>query len=209
MRAVLALISVLCAAASAGAQTPSEAFPSPELQIVKYNWTKERLNWEKDPFRATVENALDARGRVTNERRTQTPLEERQARDLKSEKTQPTVPPRYVFNYKLSVRNTGSKAIREIDWDYVFRDAATGEELGRRQFTSLEKIGPFKHKELSVLLSSPPTQRISVNTLGKKERDGLGEEVIVLRILYDDGTAWPARSSTAKVPKPQAVSLRP
>lgn len=193
MRAVVVFISVLCAAAGARGQTPAAPVPSPDLQIVKYNWIKERLNWENDPFRATVEDALDIRGRVRTERRTGTALEQRQARDVKAAKTQPTVPPRYVFNYRLSVLNAGPKAIREIDWDYIFRDAATGEELGRRQFTSVEKIGPGKRKDLSVLLSAPPTQRISVNTLGKKEHDGLVEQVIVVRILYSDGTAWHAR----------------
>ena len=193
MRAVVVLIWVVCAAAVARGQTPAAPVPSPDLQIVRYNWIKERLNWEKDPFRATVEDVLDIRGRVSTERRTGSALEQRQARDVKAAKTQPTVPPRYVFNYKLSVLNAGPKAIREIHWDYIFRDAATGEELGRRQFTSVEKIGPGKRKDLSVLLSAPPTQRISVNTLGKKEHDGLVEQVIVVRILYDDGTAWHAR----------------
>ena len=98
-----------------------------------------------------------------------------------------------VFNYKLSVRNTGPKAIKEIDWDYVFTDAATGEELGRREFTSVEKLGPGKRKELSVFVSSAPTQRISVYTLGKKERDGLVEQAIVVRISLRRGTAWQAR----------------
>ena len=193
MRAVVLLISILLAAAGARAQTPALEGPR-DLEILKYSWTKERLNWEKDPFRATVEGVLDVRDRVSTERRTGTALEQRQARDEKAAKTQqPTVPPRYVFSYKLSVQNTGAKTIREIDWDYIFRDAATSEELGRREFTSVEKIGPGKRKELSVLVSSPPTQRISVNTLGKREHDGLVEQVIVLRILYDDGSAWQVR----------------
>ena len=192
MRAVVVLISILLAAAGGPAQTQTPEGPR-DLEILKYSWTKERLNWEKDPFRATVEDVLDVRGRVSTERRTGTALEQRQARDDKAAKTQPTVPPRYVFSYKLSVQNTGPKTIKEIDWDYVFRDAATNEELGRREFTSVEKIGPGKRKELSVLVSSPPTQRISVNTLGKREHDGLVEQVIMVRILYDDGSAWQSR----------------
>jgi hypothetical protein len=192
MGAVVVLFSILLASAGARAQTPAPEGP-PHLEILKYSWSKERLNWEKDPFRATVEDVLDVRSRVSTERRTGTALEQRQARDQKADKTQPTDPPRYVFNYKFSVRNAGPKGIKEIDWDYVFRDAATSEELGRREFTSVEKIGAGKRKELSVLVSSPPTQRISVNTLGKREHDGLVEQIIVVRILYDDGTAWQAR----------------
>lgn len=193
MRALVVLISILFAGVGARGQTSVAPQGSPDLQILKYNWTKERLNWEKDPFRATVENFGDMRDRVSTERRTGTALEQRQGRDQKADKTRPTAPPRYVFNYKLSVQNAGPKAIKEIDWDYIFRDAVTGEELGRREFTSVEKIGPGKRKELSIVVTSPPTQRISFDRLGKREHDGLVEQVIVVRILYDDGTAWQAR----------------
>lgn len=87
---------------------------------------------------------------------------------------------------------TPARTIKEMDWDYVFTDATTGEELGRREFTSVEKIGGGKRKELSVLLAAPPTQRISVYALGKNERNGLAERVSIVRILYDDGTSWQA-----------------
>lgn len=193
MRAVVLLISVLFAAAVARAQTPAVPEGPPAVQIVKYSWSKERIAWEKDPFGATIESFQEARSRVSTERRSVSVLVERSERVEKAAKSRPPPPPRYAFNYKLSVHNAGPKAIKEIDWDYVFRDAATGEELGRRQFTSVEKIGPGKRKDLSVLLSAPPTQRISLNTLGKREHDGLVEQVIVVRILYDDGTAWQAR----------------
>ncbi len=193
MRAVFVLISVLFAAASGHAQTPTAPEGPPDFQIVKYSWSKQRIGWEKDPLSTTGEDMIDMRRRVNTERRTPTALGERLDRDDKAAKERPTKPPRYVFNYKLSVQNSGPKAIKEIDWDYIFKDAATGEELGRRQFTSVEKIGPGKRKELSVLVSSPPTRKISIYTLGTKERDGLAEQVIVARILYDDGTIWQAR----------------
>ena len=75
-------------------------------------------------------------------------------------------PARYVFLYKISVKNTGSKVIRGIDWDYVFMDRATNAEVGRRQFTSGEKIDAGKGKELKVFYNS--RQRDSVDELTKK-----------------------------------------
>lgn len=195
MRVSVVLFSILLGAVTTHAQT----FEAPEgsnIQIVMYSWSKERIDWEKTPFGGTVEGFNDSRGRLTLERRGRagSALEERQTNEARSDKARPSAPPRYVFNYKLSVRNTSQKSIKEIDWDYVFTDAATGEELGRRQFTSVEKIGVGKHKELTVMVSSPPTQRISAYTLGKKERDGLVEQVNVVRILYDDGSVWRAPS---------------
>ena len=70
------------------------------------------------------------------------------------------------------LKNVSTKAITEIDWDYVFFDSATGDELGRRQFTSVQNIGPGKQKDLVFPLTTPPTRRISVYSLDKKERSG-------------------------------------
>lgn len=164
----------------------------PAVEIVKYTWSKERIGWQADPFNATGENFFVMRNRIAIERRNiqRSALEERTIKAAKDDQ-KPPPPPRYVFSYKVALNN-GGKAIKEIDWDYVFTDAMTGEELGRRQFTSVESIGAGKRKELSVLASAPPTQRISVYTLGKNERDGLLEKVVIVRILYSDDTVWNA-----------------
>lgn len=192
MKAVALLLSFLFAGLF-NAQTPAAPQETPNLKILKYSWSKERINWQQNPFDATLERFDDMRSRVSRERRRSgSILQEGEARAEQRAKERPPAPPRYVFNYKLVVQNSGTKAIKEIDWDYIFTDAMIGEELGRREFTSVEKIGPGKRKELSVIVSSPPTQRISVYTLGKRERDGLVEQVNVLRILYEDGTTWQA-----------------
>jgi hypothetical protein len=99
-------------------------------------------------------------------------------------------PPRYYFYYRASVKNTSTKAIAELDWDYVFTDAGTGDELDRRQFTSVQNIGPGKQKELTFTIPTPPTRRISVYSLDKKERNGIGEQVVIIRIKYADGSVW-------------------
>lgn len=184
MRVIVALISVLFTATTAAAH-PAPLEQPPDIQIVKYAWAKERIDWEKTPFgrRTEISDIRSRRGSI---------LEERQARETTKSKEKPAEPPRYVFQYKVIVFNDGPKAITEVDWDYVFTDAATGEELGRREFTSVEKIGAGKRKELLVVVSSPPTRRISSYTLGKNERDGLVERIIISRILYDDGTTWQA-----------------
>ena len=88
------------------------------------------------------------------------------------------------------MKNLGSKSIKEIDWDYVFIDGVTGDELDRRQFTSVQNIGPGKQKELVFTLPTPPTRRISVQALDKKERVGIDERVVVVRVTYMDGSVW-------------------
>ncbi|MDQ3755420.1 MAG: hypothetical protein M3371_11910, partial [Acidobacteriota bacterium] len=60
----------------------------------------------------------------------------------------------------------------------------------RHEFTSVEKISPGKSKELSFFIPAPPTRTISVHEFGKNERDGLSEQIILVRVLYTDGTIW-------------------
>ena len=164
----------------------------PDTQILKFTWTKERIGWESNPLAATNENASEARERVRTERRVTSPLEENLNREKKEEQKKSAPPPRYVFNYKVTLQNNSAKAIREIDWDYIFTDTSTGEVVGRREFTSTEKIGAGKKKELSVRVSSPPALTVSVYKLGENEGAGLTQAIAILRILYEDGTEWKA-----------------
>lgn len=78
----------------------------------------------------------------------------------------------------------------KIDWDYVFFDAVTGDELGRRRFANAEDVGPGKRKDFAHLVVSPPTRNISVYALGKNERDGLRSQIDIMRVVYDDGSIW-------------------
>ena len=203
MRILLLCLLFTCSAASARAQSPAAAGVGPAghgVEVVKYGWSKERVNWEGDPFGGTVESFDDLRRRLADQRR----IERARAtgnvgeaakvdREMRAEriiKERPPAPPRYAFSYKITVRNTGAKAVREIDWDYVFTDAATGQELDRREFTGVEKIAPGKSKEITFLVPTPPTRKISAQSLNKRERDGLREQVVIVRVLYDDGTVW-------------------
>lgn len=207
MKTLFLCLVFLCPAAAALAQSPAAAGQAqdgpPDVTILKQSWTKERINWEGDPFGGTVENFDDIRRRMVDQRRMERARAsgnvgeaskvEREMRAERIIKERPPAPPRYAFHYKASVRNDGAKVIKEIDWDYVFSDAATGQELDRREFTGVEKINPGKVKELSFIVPTPPTKTISAHALDRKERDGLVESVVVVRVLYADGTVWERR----------------
>ena len=202
MRATFLLCSLLIVAFASNAQTPATPGGAPEIQVVKFSWTKERQNWEQNPFGGPNENFHEmqfrarAEKRASDARRANSPDADKLEKDARTDaaiiqaERQKKGPPRYTFLYRASIKNTSEKTIKEIDWDYIFLDAVTGEELGRRQFTSVETIGPGKNKELSVTLTAPPTQRISVYSLDKKERTGLGEHIIIVRAKYSDGSVW-------------------
>jgi hypothetical protein len=175
----------------------------PDAEVLKYSWSKERIGWERDPFGGPVENYDEMRVRMRNERRIQeakrggSSLEvdkitrEAKADDANITRIRDKAPPRYVFMYKASVRNTGAKIIKTIDWDYIFLEPGTEHEIERRQFTHDEKIPPGKTKELSVLYNRPPTRTISVYALGKDEHLSVNGRVVIVRIEYADGSVWP------------------
>jgi hypothetical protein len=188
---------------ASNAQTPTTSIGgAPDLQVVKFSWSKERINWEQNPFGGPNENFHEMQFRARAERlasdarRANSPDASKLERDARAAdaiiqaERQRKGPPRYTFLYRTSIKNSSEKTVKEIDWDYVFIDAVTGEEMGRRQFTSVETIGPGKSKELSFMLSAPPTQRISVYALDKKERIGFDEHVVIVRVKYSDGSVW-------------------
>src|SRR6476660_772282 len=152
MRVAVVLLSVLIFTGVAYAQSPSD----PAIEVVKFSWTKERLNWEGNPFGGQNENfhqmqfRTRSEKRVSDAKRSNSPEVGKLEKEAKADaaivenENQNSAPPRYYFIYRASLKNTSTKQIKEIDWDYIFVDAATGEELDRRQFTSVQNIGPGK-----------------------------------------------------------------
>ena len=201
MKALMTSVSVLLLTFAVNAQTSVPLHPH-DVSIVKFSWNKDKINWESNPFGGPNENFHEMQFRARAERtaadakRAGRPDADKLAKDAQTDaaiiraEREKKGPPRYVFFYQLTVKNNGTKAINEIDWDYVFFDAATGEELGRRQFTSVEKIGAGKTKELSFVLDVPPIRRISVYSLDRKERVGLSEDAVIVRVQFVDGTVW-------------------
>ena len=193
MRSATIILVLLCAGIVCAQQ--------PGVEVVKFSWSKERIGWERDPFGGPIENFDETRARQRNERRIEDAKRgnsaevDRIRREAKADAaniaTKHKNPPsRYVFVYKATVKNASSKAIKSVDWDYIFLERGTENEIGRQQFTSEEKISPGKTKELVVTITKPPTQTISLTALNNNERGTLDGRVIVVRINYADGTSW-------------------
>ena len=180
------------------AQTPSTPSDAAALEVLKFSLSKERINWEHDPFGGPIENFDEMRARSRSERQVQGAKQGGKVQqDAKADAANlallhKTTPSQYVFTYKTTVRNLSTKTIKSVDWDYIFLDKSTNTELGRQQFTSEERIGPGKSKELIVAIRKPPTHTISVTALNKGEGDSLMGRILILGVQYSDGTAWHA-----------------
>lgn len=203
---LFALAALAAAVAARAQQTPAASQADASgVAVVKFSWDKERVNWERDPFGGPVENFEEMRVRARNEKRIDdakrggnTAEVDRIRREARADSALLEIarlkgPPRYGFRYKISVRNDGAKAVKELDWDYVFTDSVTNEELGRHKFTSEGRVPAGKGREFSFFIPNPPTLRVSAYALDKNERAGLHEQVVLVRVLYEDGTVWEMR----------------
>ncbi|HXI25360.1 MAG TPA: hypothetical protein VNG71_15960 [Pyrinomonadaceae bacterium] len=94
---------------------------------------------------------------------------------------------RPTFVYWVEVTNGGSKAIKAIRWDYIITDSKTGEELGRHEFESLEKIGRDKTKRLNARSRMSPTRIVPIQV---SEKGPTAERVTLKCIVYEDGSLW-------------------
>ena len=185
------ILLILLAASIVCAQEPSG------VEVVKSSWSKIRIGWERDPFGGPLENFDEMRSRARNERRVASGGGERAKREAKADEAnlaalRENKPSQYYFIYKTKIKNNHTAAITQIDWDYVFYERDTENEIGRQEFTSDEQVGPGKTKELVVTITSPPTRTISITSLSLEERDRLSEKIVLVRVKYADGHVWQA-----------------
>ena len=179
-------ITIVCAQ-----QQPSD------VEVVKSSWSKVRIGWERDPFGGPLENFDEMRSRARNERRIAQGGGERAKRDAKADDANLAAqrdkkPSQYYFIYKTKLKNNSTSAIVQLDWDYIFFERGTENEMGRQQFTSDEQIGPGKTKELTVTITSPPTKTVSVTSLNLEERNRFTEKIVLVSVKYADGRVWNA-----------------
>ncbi len=188
MRAITAILFVLLF-------TPQE--PS-GVEVLKSSWNKVRIGWERDPFGGPLENFDEMRSRARNERRVAQGGGDRAKREAKADeanlaKQREQAPSRYYFIYKARLKNNHTAAITQIDWDHVFYERDTENEVGRQEFTSDEQIPPGKTKELTVTVTSPPARTISITALNLEERERFTQKIVLLRVKYADGRVWQAQ----------------
>lgn len=187
---------------SAAAQVPSSTSAAPDVTVLKIRWRRmERINPQlnqptqsgnpEDSLRAAVNTARineynSARDSGANPRPPallSTP----------STTYSPAPPVRMWagFIYEFTVKNTGSKIIRKLVWEYSFTDPATQQTIGRRQYKSNVKILPGMTAKLVVRSTLPPVGTINAAQAGgQNAQDQLPEQMVIQSIKYADGSVW-------------------
>lgn len=193
----ITLIAILLLCASSSSVFAQDSGSG--VVVLKCSWEKERIRprpslaplasqdelvqqSQREQQLAAAKNAGD-RGKVA---KLETQISNHRNATAKASQTEL---PRDGYRYKVRLRNDGAKIVKSIDWDYLFLDPMTEQELARHQFTSDETIKPGKSKEISVLYLIPPVKLVSAQMLNKKRLPFTGR-VVVAHIQYSDGSSW-------------------
>ncbi|MDQ3665825.1 MAG: hypothetical protein M3410_04335 [Acidobacteriota bacterium] len=195
MKAPKMILLLFLLAAGVSAQPSTDVSDPPDLAVAEKSWRKEIRHpaLGVDPFvandeqkefeRAQKDNAIRNSVRV---REGGTPQPTVRTKPLENESQGPSA--RYV--YRAKVRNTGTKTILALVWDYRFFDPLTLEEVGLRPFTHRVKIRPGKGFELIGHSASPPARVIDSRKAAKDLGAQYSEKVVIRRVEYADGSVW-------------------
>jgi hypothetical protein len=184
-------------------QTPANDEASP-MSVSSYKWARSRQKAEAPPTDVTAntpvrqvipQNKTFARNARINEPRgardpNQDTLDGRSEaieRSVQESRT-PKSEPRDGFAYRIKVRNSTTKVVEIIFWEYQFTEIQNPGVLARRQFLCGVNIRPDKDKELEGFSLSGPSDVVSVAALADKSR--FKENVLINRIEYSDGSIW-------------------
>jgi hypothetical protein len=96
----------------------------------------------------------------------------------------------FMYVYSMKIRNTGSKEIEGVAWDYLFLDPSTSAEVGRHQFLSFEKVEPNKTATFQSQQRSGPVRVVRSQSVDTNKHEKLLEKSVIQCVLYDDGTTW-------------------
>ena len=178
MNSLALLLLVLTLPVNIFAQSPQTQSDPPDLTIIKHSWRKETVYQPiltADPMRANDDQAALNRARrdnsSSNKVRVQegTRPEQTTVPNTKPKPSDPGGQDRYV--YRVTVKNSGTKTITNVVWNY-----------GQIPFETQVKIGTGKSTELIGKSSKLPTFVIDATNAA--------EEVVIRRIQYEDGSFW-------------------
>lgn len=194
---VLALI-LFTLATTAMAQASVATLNPPDIEVLKLSWSRFQYREGSD----NVAFPMDSRKQVIQDRVTRPP---EARRPQSSGAGPPDQTPRKIvtapvfnpegalvkgFFYNATIKNSGTKTIKALDWDYVFFEPGTEVVLSRTSFTYVGKINPGKEKKLSQFTTSPPAQVVTVKGIENNPNKPFTERVVIIRIEYTDGSLW-------------------
>ena len=167
MRATLKAMLLLCAlAATAAAQGADDRRGAPGVEVSAFEW--------KYGGYTPVEVVRSGKSGVK--------LEVKRGTD-------------YVFKYdaRLTVRNTGERAVKSVEWAHVFYEPATGKELKRYRLQSKQRVAAGETATINKPVFIKPDESTRHITAGK-------QRVLLTRVEFEGGGEWKAGDVDGRKP---------
>lgn len=195
----LALLLFLLTYAVA-AQTPQRYAEAPGLAVIKNSWHSKVLAAPgEDPMEPSLERLNEES--AINERQNEIARSGASARPgityipgtLKTRPTPRPSSPMVAYIFEATIRNTGTKKIRRIVWEYIFLDEGGTRELGYRAFNSKVNISPGKSVKVAGYTRIYVNDAVEANKLNQAAQQLHGKymEVISIRYIeYADNSIW-------------------
>ena len=180
-------------AITASAQTTSA---QADVVVLQDKWRFEVRNpaLEKDPLSASKEHQRDEAAQKATDRQNENRT--RQGETLLPPPVRQSSPDTgdnrlsvaYIYEFKF--KNTGTKKITSLTFEYLFFEPGTSQQVGRLRFEKLVTMKPGSTKNLVVRTASSPTGTLDANKANKKSREQYSTQVLIRSIEYADGSIW-------------------
>ena len=101
----------------------------------------------------------------------------------------------YFFKYdsRLTLKNTGEKALKSVEWAHVFYDPATGKELKRYRLQSKQRVAAGETLMLNKAVFIKPEENTRHLTTGK-------HRVQLTRVEFEGGGEWKVPETDGRKP---------
>ena len=180
-----------------------------QLSVISFGWSRyvtaldAEPEW-RNPVR-TRQQQIDDRERQTIERGYGDLMRSQDLRKVEREARRSSVKDGGLFTYRVRVRNTDTKTVKNIYWEYVILESENPQNQASREFFCAAKIKANGRARLQAISASMPrTKAISAKTLANP-KNAFAEKVVINRIEYADGSLW-QRDGWA-FPSPAAAEL--
>jgi hypothetical protein len=101
----------------------------------------------------------------------------------------------YVFKYesRLTLKNTGEKALKSVEWVHIFYNPETGRELKRYRLQLKQRVAPGETATLGKPVFIKPDESTRHLTTGK-------QRVQITRVEFEGGGEWKAEALDERKP---------
>jgi hypothetical protein len=97
---------------------------------------------------------------------------------------------RYVFKYvsKVTLRNSGAKAVKSVEWEHLFVEREGGKELKRYRLQAKRQVAAGSSQTVAKEVYVKPEESTRHITEG-------AQKIRLTRVEFSDGTVWRAEES--------------